>query len=792
MNPLRGLKALDRKLLRDLWRIRGQALAIALVIGSGVALFVMYRSAFDSLGWTQDAYYEGHRFGHVFASAKRVPQGIAARIAEIPGVAQAETRVVAEVTLDVEGMDEPAVGRLVSIPADRRPLLNDLFLRSGRWIAPGRPDEVLVSEGFALKHGLRPGDALTAVLYGTRRRLQVAGIALSPEYVYSIRPGDLLPDPARFGVLWMERKALAAAFDLEGSFNDVSLRLVPGASEDEVIARLDRLLERYGGLGAIPRALQTSHWYLYNEMAQLQQMGSTLPMLFLAIAAFLLNVVLARIVTVQREQIAALKANGYSNASLGLHYAKLGLIIALLGAVLGTATGAWLGKMVTVMYTELFRFPVLQYDLEPSRVLQAAVVALIASSLGALGAVRRVVALPPAEAMRPEAPSGYRETFLERLGLGRFLSAPSRMVLRNLSRRPVRTAVSVGGIAAGCALVIMGHSIRDSVDKLLVDQFGVLQRQDATVTFAEPMSVKVLHELRRLPGVVEAEPVRSVSARLRLGPRSRQTGVQGLLAEPRLNRLVDDEYRAITLPPAGLVLSSSLAGILDAREGDVVTVEVLEGRRPVSRLPVVLVIEQSMGASAYMRLEAVQRLMGDEALTGAFLQIEPSRAEALYRRLKDAPGVAAVSRKSAFVESFKSTFQKNLDVLVFFFSLFATIIAFGVVYNSARISLSERSRELASLRVLGFRRSEISFIFLGELSVVTLLALPVGFALGYLLSVATLNSFQTELYRFPIAMTRQAFATAGLTVVFSALISGLAVRRQLDRLDLIAVLKTRE
>jgi putative ABC transport system permease protein len=236
------MRALDRKLLRDLWRIKGQALAIALVIGAGVAMFVMYRSTFDSLGLTQQTYYESHRFGHVFASAKRAPESLARRIAALPGVARVETRVVVDVTLDVTGMSEPAVGRLVSIPAQGRPVLNDLFLREGRWIAPGRPDEVLVSEGFALKHGLRPGDSLSAVLHGRRRRLQVVGIALSPEFVYSIRPGDLLPDPARFGILWIERKALASAFDLDGGFNDVTLRVVPGASEEDVITRLDPLL----------------------------------------------------------------------------------------------------------------------------------------------------------------------------------------------------------------------------------------------------------------------------------------------------------------------------------------------------------------------------------------------------------------------------------------------------------------------------------------------------------------------------------------------------------------------
>jgi putative ABC transport system permease protein len=786
------ISSLDRKLLRDLWRIKGQALAIALVIGSGVCMFVMYRSTFDSLSFTLRSYYDDQRFGDVFAAAKRAPQSLAARIADIPGVARADTRVVAGVTLDMPDMDEPAMGRLVSVPSRGRPLLNDVYLRRGRWLAPERPDEVVVSDSFAGRNGLEPGDTLTAVLNGTRRKLRIVGIGLSPEYIYSIRQGDLMPDPKRFGILWMDRKALAAAFDLEGSFNDVSLKLVPGAQEEDVMAALDHLLEPYGGLGSVPRSLQISHWYLSNELRQLQSMGSSLPLLFLFVAAFLLNVVLARIVTVQREQIAALKANGYANRTLGIHYAKLGFLVAAAGIVLGAIGGYFMGRNVTGMYTEIFNFPVLRYSVPPARILQAAGVALVAALVGVLGAVRRVAALPPAEALRPEAPSGYRETFLERIGLRRYLSPPSRMILRNLSRRPMRTVIAVGGIAAGCALVIMGNSIRDAVVGLMDEQFGVVELEDVTVTFTEPASARAIHELSRLPGVTYVEPMRAVSAHVFHGQRSRRIALQGLLPDARLSRVVDAETGLIHLPENGLVISVSLADLLDAKPGDELIVEVLEGARPVRRMRVVQVVNQHLGTWAYLRIGELQRMMGDGGVSGAYLQVEPSRAEELYDRLKETPRVSAVSRKQAAVDSFRQIFAKNLNVLVFFFSLFATIIAFGVVYNSARISLSERSRELASLRVLGFRRSEISFIFLGELAIVTLIALPVGFLLGWGLSTVVLKSFNTELYRFPLVLTRQAFAAAGMTVVVSALVSGLAVRRQLDRLDLIAVLKTPE
>ena len=258
------LSALNRKLLRDLWKMKAQALAIAMVVAAGVAMYVMYLSNFASLRQTQQAYYSRQRFADVFASLKRAPQRVAADIASIPGLAAFETRTVATVTLDLEDLNEPATGRLVSIPAARRPLVNDLFLRRGRWIEPGHPDEVLASEGFVDAHGFEPGDRVPAVINGRRRPLTIVGVALSPEYIYSIRPGEMVPDDRRFGVLWMDERALASAFDMEGGFNDVVLTMAPGTPPDEAIARLDRILEPYGGLGAIPRALQLSHWTVEN------------------------------------------------------------------------------------------------------------------------------------------------------------------------------------------------------------------------------------------------------------------------------------------------------------------------------------------------------------------------------------------------------------------------------------------------------------------------------------------------------------------------------------------------
>lgn len=787
------MRAISRKLVRNLWQIKGQVIAITAVISVGVMIFVMYFSTFDSLRRTQQAFYERYRFADVFAGCKRAPNRLAGRIAEIPGVARVETRVVTEVTLDVQDMAEPVTGRLVSLSARPDTALNATALVRGRYPEPDRAEEVLASEGFALAHGLRPGSSLAAIINGRKRELEISGIALSPEYVYAIRAGDLMPDESRFAILWMDRRALATAFDMEGGFNDVALTLAPGVPPESVIAHLDTLLETYGGLGAIPRALQVSNWYLDSELNQLRGFGMFAPVVFLSVAAFLLNVVLRRIITVQREQIAALKALGYTNVEIGWHYTQLSLLITAAGAVVGIATGKSLGSGMIGIYNDYFRFPFLDYRLTADVVSGAVLFGLVAACAGAFGAVRQAVILPPAEAMRPEPPARYRVNVLERLGLRRFLSQPARIVLRNLQKNPLRTLASIVGIAASAALLIIGLFFMDSIDVLMDVQFSRIERQNLTVNFVEPRSAAALHEVTRLPGVMLAEPTRGLPVRLRVGHRSRRVAIVGLPAGADLRRVVDSDYRVRALPPDGVVLSRKLAEILSVDRGDALTLEVLEGARPVRTTLVTEVVDEFMGMSAYMRSDALHRLMREgELLTGAYLKVDPAREQELYTRLKNTPLVAGVALKSAMLETFNEQMDQTMGVFVFFNILFASVITLGVVYNVARIALSERQHELASLRVLGFTRAEISSILLGELAVLTVAAIPLGLVIGYGLAAFMVAAFDTELYRFPLVISSRTYATAAVVVALAATFSGLIVRRRLDHLDLVSVLKARE
>jgi putative ABC transport system permease protein len=787
------MSSLDRKLLRDLWQMKGQALAIGLVLACGVATFVMALSAMAALSDTQAHFYDRCRFADVFAGLKRAPNSVGPRLAEIPGVARVQTRIEAEVTLDVPGLAEPAVGRLVSVPDRPHPGLNELYLRAGRTVEFGRPGEALVSEAFALAHGLGPGDRVRAVINGRRQQLKIVGVALSPEYVYQIRPGDIFPDDKRFGIFWMGYTELAVAFDMEGGFNSVSLTLAAGAPELEVIRRLDRVLAPYGGVGAYGRADQVSNRFLSDEIRQLRANAVIVPGIFLGVSAFLLNVVLSRLVGTQREQIAALKAFGYTHWEVGLHYLKLVLALVVFGALVGTAVGYRLALLMTEMYAQFYRFPEYEFTFDPGVVALALTVSAAASVAGALGAVRKAVRLPPAEALRPEPPATYRPTVLERWGLQRLFSQAARMVLRNLERQPVKALLSVGAIALAVAILVVGSFTEDAIDYMMDYQFVAAQRQDVMVTLVEPASARALGTFSNLPGVLRAEPFRSVPVRLRRGHRERRVGVMGLARPDGLFRVIDSEERAVPLPPEGLLVSAKLAELLGASVGDAVTVEVMEGERPVREAPVAGLVHDYTGTSAYMSLSALNRLLREGgSVSGAFLTVDPARADVLYRKLKATPAVAGVSVKRAMLRSFWETIAQNLLVMRTFNVTFACVIAFGVVYNNARISLAERSRELATLRVIGFSRAEISAILLGELGVLTLVAIPAGLALGYGLAALASWALDTEMYRIPLVVHPATFGLAAAVVLAATVASGLIVRRRLDHLDLVAVLKTKE
>ena len=786
-----AIASINQKLLRDFWQLRGQAVAIAMVIASGIATLVMSLSTLDTLSFSQQRFYQESRFATVFANVTRAPTNLEDRLRSLRGVAQLETRVVAPVRLKMGLSDQPIGGKIISLPDSGRPLLNGLFIFKGRSVKAGRNNEIVINNAFAEAHDLRPGDSLKAIINDRINRLTIVGTATSPEYVIHTPPGVLIPDYKRYGIFWMNRRTLAALYDMEGAFNDLTLSLADGVNAEDVIDQLDEILDPYGNVGAYDRDEQASHRFLTMELEQLSAMATLIPAIFLGVAAFLFNIVISRIISFQRQQIATLKAFGYSNISIAWHYIKLVLIITVFGIAIGMAAGIYMGQAMSDMYGEYYRLPFLLYRLEWPVVVLAFAVSVIAAVGGTLFSLYQAIRLPPAEAMRPEAPLAYCRSVLEKWGILRFFSTPEKMIIRQLQRRPLKVALSAIGTAMACAIIILGSFGYDSVQRLLDIQFKHNWKEDLGVNFAEAQPISALGSLRNLQGVYAVEPFRFSAVELRAEHYREKTVIQGYRPGSQLRPNLDLTHRSTDLPTTGLVINQFLASTLGVKRGDLVTVKFLEGSRKVREVPVTLVINELSGIVAFMNLDALNRLLGEgDRATGAWLAVDMEILPEIYRTLNNWPGILGSYTRQELLKNFTDMLDEQIVAFMLVTTLLAGCIAFGVIYNSMRISLSERAQELASLRVLGLTTREVGYILLGEQALIILAAIPLGLLTGYGLCVVMVENTATDLLRLPLVISRETYTAAALIVIVSGLISGLIVWQRIKRLDMVSVLKT--
>ncbi len=787
------MRTIHRKLLRDLTELRGQVAAIAVVIAAGVMMLIIAVTTLDAISLTKERFYRDSAFADVFVDLKRAPEGLIQRLVEIPGVNQVETRVKAPVRMEVPEYENPVRGEIISIPDGRQPTLNRLYLREGFLPEAGRWDQVAISEPFSQAHGLRAGDTLTVIIRGRLETLTVTGVVLSPEYVYQLGPADLLPDYERFGVLWMNRRALANAFGMDGAFNNVVLTLRAGVREEPVIDALDQLLGPYGGIGAHGRDDQPSHFFLSMELDQLRVMAVILPTIFLAVSAFLLNVLMGRIIRIQRQQVAVLKAFGYGNRDMAIHYGLLTGLIVLVGSALGTGLGAWAADALAAVYMEYFRFPEMSFRLQPRVILLAVGVAGAAAAVGTARAVYGAVRLPPAEAMRPPAPEHFRQGWLERSRLGALLDQPTRIIVRNLSRHRYKAGLSVLGIGLSAALLLLGSYQFGAVTQMIDVQYRLVQKMDINLHFTDPTPERALAELRVMPGVQYVEGFRNVPVRLASGRHDYRTTILGMDARPGLYGLIDADYRSVRLPPDGLVLTDYLAGHLGVRPGDRVQVEIMEGHRRTVGVEVAATVSEPIGVSAYMERRALNRLMREgPAITGTWLLTDAGQHPDLFDRLWEVPRVASIGLILDAESAIRTYIEDTVLIFMAVLLVLAGSIAFAVVYNNARIAFAERARELATLRVLGFTRAEIAWILIGELVLLTLLAIPVGWLVGTGFALLLNEAMSMDMFRLPFLITPRTYAFAAAGVLLATALSVVLIGHRLRRLDMVSALKTVE
>ena len=787
------MRALDRKLIRDLRRIWAQSLAIGLVLACGVAVLVMAYGSVRTLEESRDAYYERNRFADVFAEATRAPEALAEEIARIPGVAQVTTRVSDYALLDMPGMAEPGMARVISLPEAGAPALNLPLIVTGRLPDPLRRDEVAVSAPFAEAHGLQPGDRFGAILGGQQRELEVTGTLQSPEFIYATSPGSFLPDDRRFGIFWMGAPAATAAFGLDGAFNDVAVGLSRGASEPEVIAALDRLLEPYGGRGAFGRDDHPSHSFLQHELDQLGALAVILPPVFFVVAAFLVNMVLGRLVALERQQIGLLKAVGYSTGQVATHYVMLGTGIGVAGVAVGWGLGVLMTGGITGLISEYFQLPYLIQTPSTGAFVISGVLGIATVIAGALRAVRATARLAPAVAMSPPAPPAFSHGAVDRLAERLRLRQTTRMIIRAIVRWPGQAAVAFLGVAASVAVLVAAFFLFDAFDVLLDEVFTQSNRQHMTLQLAEAQRTDAVEDARSLPGVLGAEGAYAVPVRLANGQNEILVALEARSEGDALSRVLDQQSRPVPMPPWGLVLPETMAKDLGVAAGDSVTLELMLPPRETLQVPVGRVVRQTMGEDVFMRDEALFTLMRQPPQVNRInLMVDTAQVDALYAAVKATPAINGVVLWSELQAQYTEEIEEILFTMVYVYALLGGMIAVGVIYNTARIRLSERAHELASLRVMGFSRGEVGWVLIGETALLTLAALPLGWLAGYGFAIVTAQGLSTDFATIPAVVTKSTFGLATVIVLIAALGSALVVRRRLDRIELVTALKARE
>ncbi|MEK2643858.1 ABC transporter permease [Bdellovibrio sp. BCCA] len=785
------MKALSRKLLRDLKTLRIQIITMAILVACGVTVLVASWSAYTSLRETQHSYYEQYQFADLFADVVRAPQSLIKSIRNIDGVDIAEGRLVEDALLDIPGQKEPALGRFISYSPNS--LINKIYLRQGRWPEKSSTIEVLVHESFAKAHHLNPGNSFFVSLKGQKRRLQVSGIGLSPEYVYALSPVALFPDDLHFGVLWMLHEDLERLSDMQGAFNSLVVKVTPGASLERSQKSLDILLAPYGSVGSYDRSRQISHLFVQDEIRQQKSMSSVVPGIFIVVAAFILHTVMSRLIGLQRTQIAALKSLGYSSRELIIYYWKLVTIILLLGILPSILFAQGIGEWYAVLYERYFRFPQISFSLSRQAILLGIVAGLVPGWLASSFSLLEVFALNPAEAMRPPTPSRFHRSFLEKEGLIASRKTQVKIILRNILSRPWRSFLSILGICASTAILVNGSFWSDIIDFVIQRQFQESQREDLEINFNHPRKLDVLSEIERIPGIFMVEGVRSIPVRLHFKNFKKDSVIASPDGVSTLRRILNRQGEPIKFKDGQVLLSAYFQKKFGLQEGDTVTFELADKSHPDFSAVVGGFVDDIVGSSIYAtRTDLHHWISETPSISSVYARMDPGMAEQIYIRLKQFPEVASVTVKRLLFESFNATLSGMILTFTMILVAFAITISGAVLFNMSRINLSEKAWELASMRIMGFKTPEVFRILYLEMGIQVCLALPPGLFLGYGLSYLSTKWIHTDTFNFPLVIDIKTYALAVTVIVLTYFLTGWFLLTKVRSLSMTEALKARE
>lgn len=791
------MNVLDRKLLREVRSSGALLLAIASIMAVGIMCFVYMRSTYHNLSLAKWRYYSQCRMADFWIELKKAPLSEVEELNKLPGITAIRPRIQFFATVDLDRVAAPLNGLVLSLPNLREPIINDIVIQSGGYFSETRDNEVIVNAAFARRHKIHPGQSIHLILNNRRQELLVVGTAISSEFVYLVAPGSIAPDPEHFGVFYLKRTFAEEVFDFGGATNQIVGQLDPvhRGRPQEILRRIETKLAPYGVATSYALNTQASNRFLSDEIRGLGLFSTIMPIVFLSVAALVLNVLMVRLIDQQRVVIGTFKALGYADARIFMHYTKFALALGLASGLIGLGLGYLMANFVISMYRMFYEFPDLENRIFPGTYAGGLGVALGCALLGSLQAARAALRLSPAEAMRPKPPVQGGAIWLERLPwLWRRLSFGWRLVLRNVFRNPLRTSVGIFATAMGAGLLVTGLILSSAINYLIGFQFQLVTRSDVDLRFKDERGLGALLEARRLPGVDRAEPTFDMSCTFINGPHSRRGAISGLMPGGRLTIPRDVEGRPIRIPTTGLAMSRKLATLLNVSAGDMISILPTKGLREELLVLVAELSDSYIGLAVYADLQYLSRLMGEEfVVNGAQLAIEPGAnvQATLFRELKQLPAIQSVNARADVIKNLEFIVATQ-RIFIGFLIVFSGTIFFSSLLNSSLIGLAERRREVATLRVLGYTEWQVGGLFLRESLVINSLGTLVGLPLGYSLAYALSRMYDTEMFRFPLVSPPKVWYGTVVMAVLFALVAHAVVQRTINRLDWLDASKTKE
>lgn len=784
---------LFRKLLRDVREAKGQFISILIIVIIGVMFYSGINATYRNLSLASEKYYREYRFADIFADIYKAPESVVERIGALPYVKMATGRVVQDEKMTIS--NENVTVKLVTLPDSKKAIVNDIVIKSGRYFSESDSNQCLVEEEFFKAHNLKIGDTLFPIVNGTEVKLKVIGSVKSPEFIYVLKDsGELMPDNFKYGIIYVKQSFGQSILGFNGSINSLSLLINSDADIKKAKEDIKKLLKDFGVTSIVEKKDQVSNSMLSEEMKGLKSTGGAFPVVFFIVAAVIIFIMMGRLVENQRMQIGALKSFGFSDLQILSHYLSYSVLVAVVGSILGSIFGMYLGIGFTNLENMYFNLPPADMKIYPDLVLPASLLTLFFCLLAGYNACKVVFRIMPSEAMRPKAPKKGKSIYIERVGfLWKRFSYTWKIILRNIFRNKRRTLMTSIGIIFSTALLLVAFSMNDSINFMVSQQYENIQNYDLKINFSKLLNEEELTSMMNLPHVKRMEPVLETGVEITSGWIKKNVGFTALLQNPEIYKVVDKDGLPASLPQNGILLPEKLAKKLNVKLNDSVYIKSFYPGKEKKEVRVKGIIAQYLGLSVYTGFDTAKNLLGEGmAANAVVLKLDSSGSEKEIKdKLKDIPAISSIQSKSDSLNNLMknmASMSSSIAVMI----ILAAILSIAVVYNIATINIFERQRELATLKVLGFKDNEVRKLIFDENYMITVFAIIVGLPFGWWLGTVMMSAYETDAYTFPfIIQSKTYILSAALTLVFTAL-ANLILMRKIKSINMVEVLKSNE